>query len=483
MSKPSTTRVAYHYLLDAAYDPEALLANVMRSPQRAAAAFKAAKAGKWDDLAGLIQDAQKRKGRHNMVFFGPKGETHESKEKALSAWKSGQKLAYGADRYPPRSAPRGWKPPKSDGVCPDEYAKDAEPGFRRAVTKFSSLVGGLLKQLGWLIEVNIDQLGRVLDEEGAGVIIYVKAKAGQKILLDGRSYIVLDRNVNTDLEFACLPEMEDAEVEGSEQFDVDDFAEWTDKVECPSEKIGQVSYGQKTFRPDKSGAMRLVAAFQKDWLRKSGVRSKVQKHAGTLRSPSSPKGDVPLTDRQDEAAWDAGYEAASYFGSHGKPIPDSTSVFLWVLNNDRRVPKVREGDPSFWEWVQAVAEGAQSYAKDNKLRFRMASAVDGMSKRKLVNLVNHTITKAKLNGFFRDQYWQPIQRLWKEFEKAGIPVGITKSDYEKERGVPVRKVWLFEVEFTNERGRPDKVYGRVVAAGAGSVDDPLETYDVTAYAN
>lgn len=202
-----------------------------------------------------------------------------------------------------------------------------------------------------------------------------------------------------------------------------------------------------------------------------------------LRSPSSPLGDVPLSDRQEMGAWDAGYEAASYFNTSNKPLPDAPGIFLWVMKNDRRVPKVREGDPSFWEWVQAVADGAEAYAKNNGLRFRKASAVDGMSKRKLVKLVNHVIDKARLNGIYRDQYWQPIQRLWKEFEKAGIPVDVTKSEYEKENGVPVRKVWQFEINFTNDRGRPNKVYGRVVAAGAGSVDDPLEAYDVVAYAN
>ena len=111
------------------------------------------------------------------------------------------------------------------------------------------------------------------------------------------------------------------------------------------------------------------------------------------------------------------------------------------------------------------------------------SPLDGMPRRKVVSLVNKVIERSRLGGFFSDQYWKPIQGLWKNFERAGIPIAITKSDYEKEMGVPVRKVWRFEVEFKNDRGRPTTVYGQVVAAGAGSVEDPLEKYDVTAYAN
>ena len=115
------------------------------------------------------------------------------------------------------------------------------------------------------------------------------------------------------------------------------------------------------------------------------------------------------------------------------------------------------------------------------------SLLDGMSRRKVVTLVNKVIERSHLRGFFSDQYWKPIQNLWKNFDKAGIPYVITKSYYESERVgdqvVPVRKVWVFEVSFINDRGRPSTVYGQVIAAGAGSIEDPLEKYDVTAYAN
>ena len=45
--------------------------------------------------------------------------------------------------------------------------------------------------------------------------------------------------------------------------------------------------------------------------------------------------------------------------------------------------------------------------------------------------------------------------------------------------VPVRKIWTFEVKFVNNRDKDDILYGRITAAGAGSVEDPLDRYDVT----
>lgn len=90
---------------------------------------------------------------------------------------------------------------------------------------------------------------------------------------------------------------------------------------------------------------------------------------GKLRSPASSKDDIPLTDDQEEAAWNAGYEAASFHNTKGRPLRSEDDAFLWVVHHDRRVPHVKEGDPSFWEWVQAVGDGAAAYSKNEGLRF------------------------------------------------------------------------------------------------------------------
>lgn len=114
--------------------------------------------------------------------------------------------------------------------------------------------------------------------------------------------------------------------------------------------------------------------------------------------------------------------------------------------------------------------------------------LDGLSRRKAVSLVNAILERAPTAGFFRDEYWLGVKAVWKALERENLSFGITKSDYEYESGeahgrLPIRKVWLFEIAFTNDKGRPDTVYGRVVAGGAGSVEDPLARYDVVTYAS
>ena len=45
------------------------------------------------------------------------------------------------------------------------------------------------------------------------------------------------------------------------------------------------------------------------------------------------------------------------------------------------------------------------------------------------------------------------------------------------------KIWNIEINFTNNKGRPTKLHGTVTAAGAGAGtrEDPLSRYDITAY--
>jgi hypothetical protein len=83
--------------------------------------------------------------------------------------------------------------------------------------------------------------------------------------------------------------------------------------------------------------------------------------AAGLRSPSSTRGAVPLTEEQYEGAHSAGYEAASYLNSKGMHV-GVDDAFVWASEHDRRVPRgISEDDPSFWEWVQGVADGAEAF--------------------------------------------------------------------------------------------------------------------------
>jgi len=111
------------------------------------------------------------------------------------------------------------------------------------------------------------------------------------------------------------------------------------------------------------------------------------------------------------------------------------------------------------------------------------SALDGMSKRKAKDVVNR-LMDPHTKGMFRDKYWTPINAIWKALETQNISFARTDSKYEYDdprSNGPSRKVWWFVVDFRNDRGHEDTLYGRITAAGAGPVHDLLEVYDVTAY--
>ena len=109
--------------------------------------------------------------------------------------------------------------------------------------------------------------------------------------------------------------------------------------------------------------------------------------------------------------------------------------------------------------------------------------LDGMDKAKASKFVNRIMDK-HTKGFFSDDTWAPVKRIFSDLLSAGVNGVITSTEYGKDdKGVPNSKTWKFEVEFNNNRGKPTKLYGIVRASGAGSVDDVLGTYDLVAYAS
>ena len=81
-------------------------------------------------------------------------------------------------------------------------------------------------------------------------------------------------------------------------------------------------------------------------------------------------------------------------------------------------------------------------------------------------------------GLFSDTSWQAIQNIWKVLDNIGVDWAMTDAKYDG-KVPPESKYWKFEINFTNNKGRPDKLYGVVTAHGAGSVEDPLSKYDIT----
>lgn len=84
------------------------------------------------------------------------------------------------------------------------------------------------------------------------------------------------------------------------------------------------------------------------------------------------------------------------------------------------------------------------------------------------------------DGLFRDQSWEPVTKIFKVLKDNNIDYVLTKTEYgTNDQGIPNSKRWKLEVTFFNKNDRPQTLYGTIVAAGAGSVADPLDTYDVS----
>jgi len=152
-----------------------------------------------------------------------------------------------------------------------------------------------------------------------------------------------------------------------------------------------------------------------------------------------------------------------------------------------------DGDSVVSKAVENLSDAAILLAKASKalhakgsLMPRVArsedNALDGLDKRTGLRRINAVIAGANLDGFFRDNSWAPIHKLWKSFEKAGIIIELISANYTKdEYGNPNSKTWKFKIEWLGPNERPVVVYGQVVASGAGEVQDPLSVYDVVAY--
>jgi len=109
--------------------------------------------------------------------------------------------------------------------------------------------------------------------------------------------------------------------------------------------------------------------------------------------------------------------------------------------------------------------------------------LDGKSNQQARVFINRkVIPHEAIKGFFDDDSWQGIQQIWNAFNQAGLDWNIAGSDYYPNGDNPMGgKIWKIEVNFTNNRGKPTTLYGTVTAAGAGTVEDPLARYDITAY--
>ena len=106
---------------------------------------------------------------------------------------------------------------------------------------------------------------------------------------------------------------------------------------------------------------------------------------------------------------------------------------------------------------------------------------DGLSKARLKTMIYKATKKFTHNKVYHDTYWQGPQGIWNAFGELDLNWSFSaSSQYKHEKGnpMPVRKEWYFEIFWQNDKGKQMKLGGMLTAAGAGSVDQPLERYDL-----
>jgi len=111
------------------------------------------------------------------------------------------------------------------------------------------------------------------------------------------------------------------------------------------------------------------------------------------------------------------------------------------------------------------------------------SAINEMSKQRAKTYVNKLMGKHS-KGIFSDEYWSPVQNIFKDLSEANIDYVVGKTEYKKDdKGVPTSKRWTLTISFIDKNGKEQKLTALIIASGAGSVEDPLDKYDIVAYAN
>lgn len=111
----------------------------------------------------------------------------------------------------------------------------------------------------------------------------------------------------------------------------------------------------------------------------------------------------------------------------------------------------------------------------------LSEGLEGMSKRKAKKLVNEILAD-ETKGFFKDDTWRGVYDAFDALEKEGIEPLVEDTYYSHDRnGVPESKTWEFIIKFVNDKDKEVELPGIIVAAGAGSENDPLERYDLAGY--
>ena len=112
--------------------------------------------------------------------------------------------------------------------------------------------------------------------------------------------------------------------------------------------------------------------------------------------------------------------------------------------------------------------------------FSEDTVLNGMSNEKARNTVKKIAEKAYHTGIYRDEFWEGPHKIKEAFGHANIDFNLISAEYYNcpDIQIPCGKKWTLYFPFINKKGKKTVLQGVIHAAGAGSVEDPLDAYDI-----
>lgn len=117
-------------------------------------------------------------------------------------------------------------------------------------------------------------------------------------------------------------------------------------------------------------------------------------------------------------------------------------------------------------------------SKSKNAKFEIPSITPAKLKSQMYKVI------AKYNSFYKDNSWENVNKMMKGLDRILPNLAIIESRYRHDEfGVPSGKRWTYVGVIEDNKKKKWAVVLDVNAAGAGSVKDPLDKYDITAVVN
>jgi DNA-directed RNA polymerase subunit RPC12/RpoP len=146
--------------------------------------------------------------------------------------------------------------------------------------------------------------------------------------------------------------------------------------------------------------------------------------------------------------------------------------------------RVKKENLGFSMGLNNIAKGKREKKKTDNMSVKdimneVISPISDMDKRRAVKWLYNNVVK-NTNGLFKDEYWEPINKFFKDIRDMGIDIELVGNKYHhNDNGTPDSKWWRFRIQFTTDKYKVGIINGIITAHGAGSVQNPLDKYDIS----